>query len=287
MRPGRRLCIQDGPTTSSAEVIVDADNEVVESREDNNVWRGPVPTAVPAPECTPAPTTPPTPTPGDENGPQTVPPWYVDPYSSNIAIIALDYQTLRLKNAYFTRQVPCDGRHPPVDDEELRWRASGLFAATGRWVADFMDEQPCPIEKVNFHISRVGDFVVLYEPAVDFGGVAVSHPCSGLVLFAGSVVWAGRGRQLYPADPILPEALEHTPEQAPPPQRIDIWGLGGELEDVEDGMAAWNSVRGLNLVKDLASAPYSVLVYLYPRSVGLFDPDSADWVIFVHRGLTG
>jgi len=144
LRQGRRLCIQDGPMASSAEVIVDAENQVIESREDNNVWRGAVPTAVPAPDCTPPPTATPTPTatsiPRVEDSSQNPPPWFVDPYMANVVVITLDYQTLELKQAYYTRQPPCDDRHPPADDEELRWRASGVFAGTVWWVADFYDK---------------------------------------------------------------------------------------------------------------------------------------------------
>lgn len=55
---------------------------------------------------------------------------------ANIAVITLDYQTLELKHAYYTRQPSCDDRRLPADDEELRWRASGVFAGTEWWVAE-------------------------------------------------------------------------------------------------------------------------------------------------------
>jgi len=201
---------------------------------------------------------------------------------SSIAIITLDFQTLQLKNAYVTYQTPCGNQNHPVTDGELRWRAGGIFDATGEsW---FAKVDVGTGEVLRFDVSHVGDFAVLEIEPLDFGGVAVSYPCSGLVLFAGSIVWNGRGEQLYPAVPLPPDRLQRTSDQAAPPDRIDV--VGTYAADEEGGLAAWDSVRDLNLVKDLAVPPYSVLVYLYPRTVGMFDPDAADWVIFVHRGPT-
>jgi hypothetical protein len=201
-----------------------------------------------------------------------------DPYESAIAIITLDFQTLRMKAAYLAYGEPCDSQ-PPVSDEEVRTRAGAIFAGKYTW----------EINVQGGGVSRVGDFVVLGVAPSDFGGVAVSDPCTGEVLFAGSIVWNGRGGQLYPVEPIPPDLLDRTSGQASPPQSIDVTGSlaasdapgeGGGLE--EGGLAAWDSVLDLNLVGDLASAPYTVLVLLYPRSVGAFDPAAADWVIFVH-----
>lgn len=55
LRPGRRLSIIDGDIAPSAEVVVDAENEVVESREDNNVWAGSVAQPTVPATCTPTP----------------------------------------------------------------------------------------------------------------------------------------------------------------------------------------------------------------------------------------
>lgn len=221
----------------------------------------------------------------------TRPTWFLPDHLSNIAIILVDFQTLQFEVAYFTSQVPCGRNRPPVSDEELKFRAGGIFNAAGTyWTRRVIEEANGKREELAFEVSRIGDFVVLEIPPGDFGGVAVSHPCSGLILYAGSIVWSGSGEQLYPAVAIDPGALEHTSRQVSTPQRIDVRiGPGVHLgagEAKESGMAAWNSVKGLNLVQELASRPYSVLVYLYPRTVGMFDPARADWVIFVHRGAS-
>lgn len=204
-----------------------------------------------------------------------------DPYKSATVISTLDFQTLGLKAAYFIRQGSCDTGWG-ASDEELRRTFGDFFSARGYdWASRLLEEDASQASRVGlFDISRVGEFVVLLMRPSDFGGVAVCDRCSGRVLFAGSVVWNGRGQQLYPVDPIASYALQRTSDQAASPRRIDVAGYGG---DQEDGLAAWDSVLELNLVKELASAPYSVLVYLYPRTVGAFDPVTADWVIFLQR----
>jgi hypothetical protein len=45
-----------------------------------------------------------------------------------------------------------------------------------------------------------------------------------------------------------------------------------DANDEKSGLAAWHAVQDLNLVQELAASPYDVLVYLYPKAVGLFDP---------------
>ena len=206
-----------------------------------------------------------------------------DPYGLATAIITLDFQTLGLKAAYLVQRGVCD-TGSGASDEQLRRTFGAVFSAGGYdWASRLLEGDTSQGNLWGFDISRVGDFVVLLMEPSDFGGVAVSHPCTGEVLFAGSIVWSGRGQQLYPADPIPPYALQRASGQAASPQRIDVAGYS---VDEEAGMAAWNSVLDLNLVEELASAPYSVLVYLYPRTVGIFDPVTADWVILLQRDPT-
>jgi hypothetical protein len=206
-----------------------------------------------------------------------------DPYKSATVIITLDFQTLGLKAAYLVWQGSCD-TGSAATDEQLGRTFGDFFSARGYdWARRLLEADTSQGNVWGFEISRVGDFVVLLNTPSDYGGVAVCDRCSGAVLFAGSIIWNGLGRQLYPAEPIPSYALQRAPGEAAPPERIDLAGYGG---DEEGGLAAWDSVLDLNLVKELASAPYNVLVYLYPRTVGTFDPLTADWVILLRRSPT-
>jgi hypothetical protein len=47
---------------------------------------------------------------------------------------------------------------------------------------------------------------------------------------------------------------------------------------------AWANVERLDIVWDFAMDDYRVGIYLYPPSVGVFDPSSAKWIVFLYRG---
>lgn len=198
---------------------------------------------------------------------QSVAAWTFPSHLSNIAIITLDYQTLALKDVYVTNQTPCSSKTQAVSDEELTARASDLFRAT----QEYWEGQ--------FNVSYAGDLAVLYDAPGDLGGVAVFHRCTGLALYARSLVWpGGGGEQLYPAQPIDSKSLQHTRSQVSPPQKVDVM-IGSEADsDREKGLSAWNAMADLNVVKELASSPYSVLVYSVRG-----DPNRSEWIIFVHR----
>lgn len=50
---GQSLCIEDGPGANEADVYVDTQDHVRESREDNNAFSEPIPLPTPLPTCTP------------------------------------------------------------------------------------------------------------------------------------------------------------------------------------------------------------------------------------------
>ena len=130
------------------------------------------------------------------------------------------------------------------------------------------------------------DFAVLIFPP-DLGGVLISSLCDGTVLYAGSIIWAGHGGQSYP-DPdtaLNAFSIRHTSTQASPPQSIDVVSMESDAEGElrEEGLAAWNSVSDLNLVQELSSSPYNVLIYFYsPSLVVEMDETELEWIIFVH-----
>ena len=187
--------------------------------------------------------------------------------------------------AYFTRQEPCGPGHPEVSEEILRERAGGIFNAVGQyWPRRVITDDEGEREELDFSTKIVGDLAILEIPPGDFGGFAVLHRCSGLVLYAGSIVWSGTGEQFYPAEPIRADALLRQKKPVSSPKKMDII-IGPDVYSVENerGIDAWNSVQDLNIVQDLAASPYEVLIYLYPRTVGEFNAANASWVVFVQR----
>jgi len=206
------------------------------------------------------------------------PAWHIDPdaYFSQVAIIVLDYQTLELKRAYLSQHGHCDRSSVSPGDHELQQRAGALFYATQ---FDWRESLAIPDT-----FQRIGDFVVQELEPTDFGGVAISHPCSGLVIYGATIVWSGMGQQIYPAMALPAHALRTVNEKIAVPRRSDVL-IGPYADDaLKNSKMAWATAQNLNLVQEMATSPYSVLLYLYPPTVGMFDVSKAEWVIFVHRG---
>lgn len=204
--------------------------------------------------------------------------WRIDPdsYFDYVALFVLDYQTLKLKRAYLTQQGRCANVNPGASDTELRSRAGAIFYATEfDWRSRFATAQG---------FRRIGDFVVQELSPLDFGGVAVSHPCSGAVIYAATIVWAGLGHQIYPTGALSAGDLKNIAGGIAEPTSFDVLvGPYGE-DKLRNAVSAWEEAKKLNLTHDMATAPYSVLLYLYPPRVGIFDATPAEWLVFVHRG---
>mgnify|MGYP001493774217 FL=1 len=49
--------------------------------------------------------------------------------------------------------------------------------------------------------ERHGTVSLVIDPPSDFGGFAVVDNCGGALLYAGTIVWMGRGHQMFPDQP--------------------------------------------------------------------------------------
>ena len=148
------------------------------------------------------------PSPTQINSPRS----YYCEHLSTFGIIIVDFQTLEIENAYMKCESPCSDRRPPVSDEELVATANDFFSS----VDNSIDRQPVfpdnsqdvMLYRPGLDILHVGQLVLLEVDPGDFGSIAICDSCSGLVLFGGSIVWNGRGRQLYPSENVDSEALQ-------------------------------------------------------------------------------
>ena len=210
----------------------------------------------------------------------------VDPHFANVGMVVLDFQTFQFQRLYARKQTACDELHAPLSDDILLKKASGFFDAVGAyWTYQVVtDEHGRPQKVMGFEIKHVHDLAVLEIEPGDFGGFAIMHRCSGLLNFAGSIVWSGAGEQLFPATPLPAEKIGQGKRLSSHPESLDVLiGPGVQGVDETSGVHAWESVQDVTLVKQVAQHPYRVLVYLYPRSVGMFSPENALWVVVVYN----
>jgi len=131
------------------------------------------------------------------------------------------------------------------------------------------------------------DDFVFYEPPGDFGGVAAVSARNGLPVFGGGIVWSGTGEITWPAawDPAAGLGADCATSTTPPAARgFDLRDASAlPAADVDAALAVvWQTALPEGLWR--GGYVFDAVVLLYPRSVGAFDPSTAEWVVLVNSG---
>ena len=131
-------------------------------------------------------------------------------------------------------------------------------------------------------------FEVFYRPPGDFGDIMFSYTETGDTVFFGTIIWMGVGELTYP-DNFLPSGrFGRLADAVRDPVSIEYFRIDDPLDGRPEYEAradsAWANLKGLDIVLDFAASDYRVGIYLYPPSVGAFDPSEAKWIVFLYRG---
>lgn len=183
-------------------------------------------------------------------------------------VVRLDYQT----RAILGYQVFC-GNYAATDEKAARATAQADtgYGASGKMI------NPAPAE----------DAYVFYVSPGDFGGAAVVSKRSGLSVFGGSIVWAGRGDITYPKSwrPAQDLASGCPIVGAPGPLAgYDL--VTGNKATTAEIAAAHAEVARTAVPAAFWGGGYlfDVVVLKYARGVGAFDPTTAEWIVIVNGG---
>jgi hypothetical protein len=184
------------------------------------------------------------------------------------AVVRLDYSTLAILSHAFV----C-GEYSTRDETAARRTASTDAAFPPGSVGDGqLLSGPNP-----------ADEWVLFQPPRDFGGVAAVSARSGLTVFAGSIVWQGTGYVTVPSTWSMSDLGSGCAHRARPLVRgFDLSQEGAtarfdEAADVVLGTALPSAFEHWGYIFD-------VVVLLYPRTVGGFDPATAEYIVLVNAG---
>jgi len=185
------------------------------------------------------------------------------------AVVRLDYASLKILGHAFV----C-GRYAATDEATARRTAS----------ADVAFPYSSPVGEGNLLSGPSSrDQWVFLVPPSDFGGVAAVSVHSGLTVFAGSIVWMGTGSILLPA-------TWETSDLGPGCGLPGGWSSRGfnlASGEAPDRMGdAANVVLGTALPAGFQrwGSVLDVVVLLYPRTLGAFDPTAAEYIVLVNAG---
>lgn len=129
-------------------------------------------------------------------------------------------------------------------------------------------------------------FSVRFNPPGDFGDISFQYTAGGDTLFAGTIIWLGAGQITYPGDFFPASEFETAAVPARDPMSVEYFNIYPKLnEETFETQAdfSWNRVKDLDIVAEFAKDDYRVGIYLYAPSVGVFNPELAKWIIFLHR----
>jgi hypothetical protein len=185
------------------------------------------------------------------------------------AVVRLDYQSLEILAHAFV----C-GKYAATDEATARETASAdaVFPYASPAGEGELLSGPSP-----------PDEWVFYQAPTDFGGAAAVSARSGLTVFAGSIVWMGTGKIMVPA------AWETSDLGAGCGQPAGWSARGFDLsggEATEHMRDAADVVLATALPSAFArwGSLLDVVVLLYPRSVGVFDPSTAEYIVLLNAG---
>jgi hypothetical protein len=186
------------------------------------------------------------------------------------AVVRLDYASLSMLGHAFV----C-GRYSRTDEATARKTASADV--------DFPFAAPAGDSKLLSGPSPEDEWVFLQEPG-DFGGVAAVSVRSGRTVFAGSIVWMGTGEILLPT---TWDASDLGSGCGPSPHGFTTRGFnlaGGEATPRFDEAADVALATALPAAFSQWGSLLDVVVLLYPRTVGAFDPTKAEYVVLLNAG---
>ena len=150
--------------------------------------------------------------------------------------------------------------------------------------------QVSPPDQVDSTVA--GDFINCFLRYTDGSGdswLVLIHAPTGQVVFAGLEVWADAEHRRYDfplhAGYRDASALGCTDgAREPAGKALVTTGLPFGTNPASTAEMAWGVARRLNLVEQLtAGRPYRVMVISYSPAMGEFDPESADWYVWISR----
>jgi hypothetical protein len=132
---------------------------------------------------------------------------------------------------------------------------------------------------------RAGLYTAYVEPG-DFGAFALVGAESGLVVAAGTIVWAGAGRLLFPVQWQEPTELELGDTTFAPSD--SVLAESDCSDEVGTAVATASDALDVVLRSNLAAhfagrGEFTAFSYLYTPTVGLCDPTTAEYVVVLTR----
>jgi len=131
-------------------------------------------------------------------------------------------------------------------------------------------------------------FLFGYNSPGDFGSITVILKPTFDILFDASIIWMGKGEINYPTNFSLNYPFTDSIHSVPQP--LDLVYIKTDGKSSTDftfnqkADSAWDVINSLVITNVYSNYNFKVGIYLYPPTVGVFDPKVAKWIIFLYAG---
>lgn len=171
---------------------------------------------------------------------------YIKKDSANLAILVLDFLTYKFLEANISYYPSCEN---------------------------------CDSDSLPFDIEFI-------EPS-DEGEIIYKYTHNDDTLFHGLITWGKHPEILYPGHFLPADSFMYIPNSILLPENVqyfDYWLIPtfySQERYIEMADSAWLSVDSLEIIYEYAKYPFRVGIYAYTWSVGIFQPEAANWIIFL------
>lgn len=142
----------------------------------------------------------------------------------------------------------------------------------------------CPTDSIPLTID--------YDPPLDFGEITFKLSSSNDTVFNATIIWMGTGQIYKPNEFSTQSPFINTNTAVAKPNDLRFIYYDGDVFTnpslINRANLAWNSIDSLEILKMFADQGFKAAIYLYPPTLGMFDPNVAKWIIFLyHYDKTG
>lgn len=136
-------------------------------------------------------------------------------------------------------------------------------------------------------------FTIDYNPPGDFGDITFTLSSLQDTVFDATIIWTGLGQIYSPINFTTDTPFTDTTIATNKPS--DFRYINEEGQTITDDYllnkadSAWDVIDSLKITNLFAEKGFKAAIYLYPPTVGSFDPSVAKWVVFLYHNdqITG
>jgi hypothetical protein len=128
-------------------------------------------------------------------------------------------------------------------------------------------------------------FLIDYDSPGDFGGINFSIQHTLDTIFKATIIWMGTGQIYYPESFSTDFPFTDSSAFVPMPADIEIYNADGlkltDSSSLHYADTVWGAIDSLVVSNLFAEVGFKAAIYLYPPTVGAFDPSVAKWVVWL------